>query len=153
MVEVVPGVWSGRASSWGLLLVVLGVAVSALFMPGLALWARALEAVIALIVLSFSSVVVRVDEHGLSVAVGPARWPRWKVPIADVAGAEVIDLRPFSYGGWGYRARPGVRAIVIRSGTSLKGDRHGAPDLIVTVDDAEAGAALLNGHARKSGRH
>jgi hypothetical protein len=152
MGELEPGVWSGRASSWGLLLVVLGVVASALFMPGLAVWVRVLEALIALIVLSFSSVVARVDEHGLSVAVGPARWPRWKVPIGDVVNAGVIDVRPIRYGGWGYRARPGVRAIVVRSGESLKVERSGAPDLVVTVDDAEAGAALLNLNAGKSGR-
>ncbi|MDP6481020.1 MAG: hypothetical protein QF522_04010 [Acidimicrobiales bacterium] len=152
MVEVEPGVWTGRASSWGFLLVVVGVAASALFMPGLAIWARCLEVLIALIVLSFWSVVVSVDEHGLKVGVGPARWPRWEVPIGDVVSADVIDVRPLHYGGWGYRARPGVRAIVIRSGESLKVERSGAPDLIVTVDDAEAGAALLNLNAGKSGR-
>ncbi|MBL6925978.1 MAG: hypothetical protein ISR43_01965 [Acidimicrobiia bacterium] len=152
MAESGAGEWTGRASSWGLLLVVVGVAASALFMPGLALWARLLEALIGLIVLSFWSVVVRVDEHGLRVGVGPVGWPRWKVPIEEVAGAEVIDVRPMRYGGWGYRARPGVRAVVIRAGSSIKVTRHRGPDLVVTVDDAEVGASLLNRYAGRFGR-
>ena len=144
MAEVELGSWTGRASSRGLLLVALVVGASALFIPGLAVWAQILEALIALVVLSFSSVVARVDSYGLNVAVGPFRLPRWEVLIGDVVSAEVVDVRPIHYGGRGYRARPGVRAVVVRSGASLKVDRHGAPDLIVTVDDAEAGAALLN---------
>jgi hypothetical protein len=152
MVEVEPGVWTGRASSRGLLLVVVGAVARARFMPGLAIWARCLEVLIALIVLSFWSVVVSVDEHGLKVGVGPARWPRWEVPIGDVVSADVIDVRLLHYGGWGYRARPGVRAVVIRSGTSLKVSRRRGSDLIVTVDDAEAGAALLDRYLGRSGR-
>jgi hypothetical protein len=74
------------------------------------------------------------------------------VPIGDVVSADVIDVRLLHYGGWGYRARPGVRAVVIRSGTSLKVSRRRGSDLIVTVDDAEAGAALLDRYLGRSGR-
>jgi hypothetical protein len=49
-----------------------------------------------------------------------------------------------SYGGWGYRIRPGVHAIVTRGGESLRLVREGKADLVLTVDDAQAGAGLIN---------
>ena len=49
-----------------------------------------------------------------------------------------------SYGGWGYRVRPGVRAIVIRGGEGLRIGRTNKADLVVTVDDAATGAGLVN---------
>ncbi len=49
-----------------------------------------------------------------------------------------------SYGGWGYRIRPGMRAIVTRGGEGLRLVGEGKADLVVTVDDAQTGAGLIN---------
>jgi hypothetical protein len=51
----------------------------------------------------FSVVHVRVDGAGVQIEVGT--FPRWKttVPLGEIANAEVIELRPMEWGGWGYR--------------------------------------------------
>jgi hypothetical protein len=92
----------------------------------------------------FSVVHVRVDGAGVQIEVGT--FPRWKttVPLGEIANAEVIELRPMEWGGWGYRGSLrwfGRVAVVVRGGPAvllhLKGDKRFA----VTVDRAEAGAA------------
>ena len=58
--------------------------------------------------------------------------------------AEVEQVNPMAYGGWGYRLRPGVRAIVTRGGESLRLVRAEKADLVLTVDDAATGAGVIN---------
>ncbi len=147
----VPPEWSGRANSRVLTSIALAGLAIVLFLPSMPLWVRLLEMLAVAAVVSFSSVVATVDEEGLRVGVGPVRWPRWRVATKDVEGAEAIDVKPLRYGGWGYRVKPGVRAVIIRSGQAIRVARRGASDLVVTVDDAEAGAALLNEHAGRAG--
>ena len=60
----------------------------------------------------------------------------------------VEEISPLSYGGWGYRGRPGVRAFVIRKGDGVRLARTGKPDVVVTVDDAARGVALINSMQR-----
>jgi hypothetical protein len=66
------------------------------------------------------------------------------VPMAEITRAEVEDISPMSYGGWGYRIRPGVRAVVVRGGPSLRLVRTDKADLVLTVDDPQTGAGLVN---------
>ena len=58
----------------------------------------------------------------------------------------MVDVSPFAeFGGWGYRVGRGGRVgIVLRSGPALQVERTGGRSLVVTVDDAATGAALLN---------
>ena len=70
--------------------------------------------------------------------------PTWIVPMSAISRAEVEQVAPMAYGGWGYRLRPGVRAVVTRGGESLRLVREGKADLVLTVDDAPTGAGLLN---------
>ena len=58
--------------------------------------------------------------------------------------AEVEQVNPMAYGGWGYRLRPGVRAVVTRGGEALRLVRTGKADLVLTVDDAATGAGVIN---------
>lgn len=64
--------------------------------------------------------------------------------MSAISQAEVETVAPMSYGGWGYRLRPGVRAIVTRGGAGLRLVRDGKADLVLTVDDAPTGAGLIN---------
>jgi len=85
-----------------------------------------------------------VSQRGVFVSLGWLGAPSWSVPLSDIEAAEVENVAPMSYGGWGYRLRPGVRAIVVRGGDSLRLVRSDRDDLVLTVDDAETGAALVN---------
>lgn len=78
--------------------------------------------------------------------------PRTLVPIDEVESAEVIDVQPLpDFGGWGYRIDTRGRVgIVLRKGPAILVHRTGGRRLVITVDDAATGAALLNTLADRS---
>jgi hypothetical protein len=134
-------VWSGRGggrvlpgaglaligiglATWGWTTLVLGFA-------GLAVWL-------------FAEVRVTVSRNGALVSLGWLGVISWTVPLSEVSAAELEIVNPMSYGGWGYRLRPGVRAIITRSGEAMRLVRPYKQDLVMTVDDAETGAGLIN---------
>lgn len=85
-----------------------------------------------------------VDRHGLTVrsAIG---WPRVQIPLAEVVCAESTKVCLMDFGGWGYRVDiDGTVGIVVRSGEAIRVQQTGRRVTVVTVDDAETGAALLN---------
>ena len=53
-----------------------------------------------------------------------------------------------AYGGWGWRIRPGRRAYIIRGGPAIRIERANGVAVIVTVDDAAQGAAVIESLAR-----
>jgi hypothetical protein len=145
VIPVAPGtdpVWSGRGR--GPVIIVIGVVLVGI---AVAVWSAVslLLVVAAIPVMVFSEVRTTVSRRGVVVSLGWLGIPHWLVPMADVTGAEVEVVSPLSYGGWGYRARPGARAVVVRGGSSLRIHRSHRPDLVLTVDDAERGASLING--------
>lgn len=103
--------------------------------------------VIALGILVFTRVTVTAGEHGVSVAMGPFRWRWWRLVRGDIAGAAALDVRPMRFGGWGLRIIPKATAVVIRAGSAVEISRPGKRALVVTVDDAETGAAFIRGIA------
>jgi hypothetical protein len=98
-------------------------------------------------VLTVARVTLRVDETGLRLGFGPGI--RVRVPLAEIRQAEVADIRPLAWGGWGYRVMPGKRALVLRAGPGLVLDLRDGTRFAVTVDDPELPAALVNGLLRR----
>ncbi len=88
---------------------------------------------------------VTVDRDGLTARALISR-PRIRVPLDEVESAEVVDVRPVAeFGGFGIRGGRGGRVgVVVRKGEAIQVHRTGGRVLVVTVDDAETGAALLN---------
>ena len=101
-------------------------------------------------VLALSRVTVRVDESGVRLVFGPGI--RMRVPMDDIRQAGVQDIRPMSWGGWGYRIRPGRRGLILRSGPGLVLDLRSGTRFAVTVDNPERPAALLNGLLERRAR-
>lgn len=144
-------VWFGRARpSHGVLGLLLGivalVALVALAAGEWWLWIVVLAT--AAVTLSMMSFAVRVDRRGLSwrSALG---WPRGGVPLAEVTGVSVREVRTGDFGGYGVRLVPGTTGIVTRTGPALevrRGERRG---LVVTVDDAAIAASVLEGLRRR----
>ena len=110
-------------------------------------WLLALGGVAAALAAgTLAEIVVTIDRRGVTIAYGPFGWPRQTVPLADVARAEPTRIDPWRVGGWGYRkvpTRPGVTAVVLRGGDGLRIVRADGRELLVTIPDAAAGAALL----------
>jgi hypothetical protein len=149
----VRAVWVGSArSTWGLPFT-LGF-----FVTGIALmvWVHLalgfFTAVVGFVGLAFTSVQVTVDHKGLRIRFGALSWPVMAVGYERIVSASVIeDLRPVSWGGWGYRGSLkvfGRAAVVLRRGPALQVELRGDKVLVVTVDDAVTAAGVLNDLSR-----
>lgn len=105
-------------------------------------------AVLLLVMLRWTFVI---DATGLT-ARSVLRRPRIHVPLDEVLLAEEVQVDPLrEFGGWGLRrGRFGRTGVVLRSGSALQVRRTGDRVLVLTVDDAATGAALLNALAERS---
>jgi hypothetical protein len=140
------GNWSGSASNGWVVLGAVFPIVLVLFVDPI--WMLLMVA-IAIVMVVFSSVRVEADEGGATVEIGPFGWPRTSIPMEEITDAAAFDVKPMAYGGWGYRVRSGVRAVIIRSGPAVRIERSQGPDLLVRVDDAAIGAASIGALARR----
>ena len=95
------------------------------------------------------SVTVVVDETKVRIEGGPFRVPLWRIPLSDIEAASVEQTRPRAYGGYGYQAKGGRRALIVGTGDALVLQRRNGRDVVVTVDGAEEGAGLVNGLVRR----
>ena len=131
----------------GICLFVAGISAVALITTNGRLWEITLVPVILMVfTLATFTWHLRVDARGVDIrsAVG---LPRFRFPLDDVVSAEARQVDAFSeFGGWGLRwGLNGRVGIILRSGEALEIRRKKGLALVVTVDDAAAGAALLNG--------
>ena len=146
---------SGEQATWvqevgqeGLKIIV-GVVLAFAVMIGVVtqMWGfvAAITAALALLFAAVLRWTVTVDHNGLT-ARSMLRRPRVRVPLDEVVVAEEVQVDPLrEFGGWGLRTgRGGRTGVVVRKGSSLQVERTGGRVLVVTVDDAGTGAALLN---------
>ncbi|MCL1870286.1 MAG: DUF1648 domain-containing protein [Promicromonosporaceae bacterium] len=140
-------VWLRRVRGGpGLVVGVVAIAVTAAAAVLTHLWPLLVVPVLLTALLaSFTEFEVRVDASGLHVR-SLLGWPRTFVPADEVLAASTTTVNAFAeFGGWGWRVGRGGRiGIVPRSGEALLVERTGGRSLVVTVDDAATGAALLN---------
>ena len=139
--------WTGRAGlSPRATLVVAAVLAAGLIwavtsLPG---WLWLVLLLVAAVALAALSARVVVDTQGLRVT--SLGITLIAVPVERVAHAEtgsVSALREF--GGWGWRIGvDGRRGYVTRSGDALVVHRIDDTDVVVTIDDPEQAAAVLN---------
>jgi uncharacterized protein DUF1648 len=109
-------------------------------------------AAIALPVLSLALLRTRVSSSAVSVSLGIIGVPRATYPLSGIIRAEVIDVRPMAFGGWGYRIVKGARAWIVRAGEGVRLVRPHAFDVVITIDGAEGAAGLINDVLVKEGR-
>lgn len=110
-------------------------------MPSEYRWAPPVATVVIALM---AAAVVTVSPRGLVVGLGPWGWPRLRVPLEKVERAEVIDVRPVAYGGWGLRWVPGTIGVILRGGPGIRVVKRNGKEFVVTVDEPEQGAGLLN---------
>ena len=148
------GRWSSRIVSGPLLrsltIVVLLAGITGAFL-GLPLFSTGVFCAAAAVSSLLTSATVITDKRGITVAFGPWGWPKRFVALDRIAYARRIDIRPMEHGGWGYRLRINESAIVLRAGEGIEVVVSDGRNLVVTVDDAEQGAAVLNDHLRAAG--
>jgi hypothetical protein len=136
-------VWVGRASSWRMRALSGALLVVAVFVVFTAWPLANLLALVAILLFWLHVVHLRVDDRGLTVSWGPARWPRVRVPLEDVVAARAEHVEPLRWGGWGYRRTLRATAAVSRRGPGLLVERRGRVPLVVTVDHPESAADVV----------
>jgi hypothetical protein len=153
--------WVGVAKAGKGSVIAVSIGVAALVVGAIVCWAAQEYAVMWLLVglavligalgLTMLEADVRVDATGVEVR-GPAGWPKSRIALADIGGAQAIRAEALgSFGGWGWRRVPGALGVILRNGEALKVDRKQGHSLVVTVDDAGTAAALVNALAARQG--
>ncbi len=105
---------------------------------------------------AFMTVDVAVGEDGLRVQTG-LPWPQLAIPLTDIQAARVVDWQPLRgpvVTGWGYRGSlrlMGRAGWVVRGGPALQLDLTRGRQFIVTADDADEAASVLNGLIARPG--
>jgi hypothetical protein len=144
VIEVADGetvTWTGLCRVFWPLPLVGGVGFVFLVMPA---WWKGLALLFFALAFLFSAVYVTVNDDGMNIRLG-GRIPARRIDLAEIRSANVIDLEPARWGGWGWRVAPGRSAIVLRRGDAIEITFPNDRQFAVTVDDAATGAALLNG--------
>lgn len=140
--------WSSTLSARWPLLLGTAVLLLALVLTRFAeLWMVLLMLVISVGLTTFSRIRLITDRSGLQLRYGFLGWPRTSIPIARIATAQAIDIRPAEWGGWGYRGSLTLMkraAVVLRAGPGIRLDLHDGRVLAVTIDDPHEPARLLN---------
>lgn len=94
-------------------------------------------------VLVLARVEVTVDRRGLRLTSSWTRIPIMRVPLSRIESCGWEEVSPGQWGGWGYRISGRGIAYVVRSGPGLVARLRGGGARMVTVADAERGAAAL----------
>jgi len=147
-------VWTQRVvAPWFVLPVMYGLGLVAggwLAGFGIFIWMGALLCIVGA---QMRSLRVTTDRNGLTLAWGPLGLPRQSVPLAEIAQATAIDVRPRDWGGWGYRGSMlinGQAGAILRAGPGLHLNLVDGRVFVVTVDDPEIGAGLLNDYVLRA---
>lgn len=139
--------WVGTARTvWAAPLAVI------IFAIGLALQFRVpfiglLQLAVGAVCLLFTSIRVTVDRSGVRIAYGALGWPVQRVPLIEIHQASMLKVQPMEWGGWGYRGSLRVMrraAVVLRAGEGIRLELAGQRTLVITVDDAQQGAGVIN---------
>lgn len=112
-------------------------------------------AVVGVALLPTAALRVAVHDEGIVVhsVVG---WPRTSFATDAVDRAEVIQVDPMRWGGWGFRGslrHLGQGAWVLRSGEGVRLHLRDGSTFTVTVDDAPGAVAALDRAAGRLAGH
>lgn len=107
-------------------------------------WIGLVLAVGLLPLLALLHATVIVDRRGLTART-MIPWPKITVPLDEIEDVSVTRVRPLGeFGGWGIRTSlNGSVGMVLRKGEGIEVRATGGRRIVVTVDDAATGAALL----------
>ena len=143
--------WVGQSTSGRLVVAAGMLLLAAVFVVFTAWPLAAVLAVMALVLFWIHVVTVRVDDRAVTVAWGPARWPRLSVPVEQIEAAREEWIEPLRWGGWGYRASARGTAAITRRGAGLVLERAGRSPLAVTVDRPQEAVDLVHAlHERRA---
>ncbi|OJX70160.1 MAG: hypothetical protein BGO95_03905 [Micrococcales bacterium 73-13] len=166
-IELAPGelaAWSRRVHvSWGFICAVLAAVAVTAAIAGLAIaatsgraWPAVLLPILLLAALGLTGGWrVSAGPTGLTVR-GLLGVPVFRVRTRDIADVVAVGVHPLrDFGGWGIRGAIAAgghwcTGIVARAGEGIRVTRVSGRQLVVTVDEAALGAAVLKAYAQGS---
>jgi Protein of unknown function (DUF1648) len=140
---------------WGLVAVTVVVAVVCVFAIVVtkgSIWPIAfIPVVVIALALSNLAWTVRIDGNGVR-ARSSLGIPTINVRLQNIVSADVLEVNAVTeYGGWGIRwGLNGRIGIIVRSGEALEVRRQKGLSLVITIDDADSAAALINALVARS---
>lgn len=116
---------------------------------GLAVWASPWAGLpllpVSVLIVWLSTTRLTVDARGVRTGFGPWGWPRVLLPLREVAAAELTEVRPIEWGGWGYRIRPdGARGLILRRGPGVRLVLSAGREFVANTRDPDTVAGLVN---------
>ncbi len=142
-----PTVWNrSQFSRWMLAVgAILAVGLIALAVVDAAYRAASLALLLAAAAcLVTGAIKVTVSPRGVTVASVLAPFLRQHIAMDRIKGAKARWTRPLEIGGWGYRWKPGMRAVSLRKGDALWLELTRGTRFVITIDDAQTAADLVN---------
>jgi len=113
-------------------------------------WVSLVPVVVILLVLSSLAWTVRIEASGVRIR-SVLGLPVFSIPMGSIQSAAVVEVSALSdFGGWGVRFGAGGRmGIIVRSGKAIEIHRENGLVTVVTVDDADTAAGLINAFVRR----
>ena len=102
----------------------------------------ALLVVVVVAVLTATSLRVTIGQGGVVARFGTLRIPRFRYPIASIAGAQATTIRPWATPGIFWTHRDGLR-LALRSGPAIRLTLHSGRRVTVGVENAELALTAL----------
>jgi hypothetical protein len=140
--------WSGRAANpamlWALVLIPVAIALVPAGVPWpTALWIGFVGAVVTALTYRLRA---KVDATGVTIRFGLLGFPWRHLELSTIREAAARELETFGDGGLGLRFNPvtGTTAYKVRGGPALELTLENGRTVLVSVDDPETGAGLVN---------
>jgi hypothetical protein len=155
-------VWMATATMSRTAIIIIGIVVVLVVGITAVMVVQAAEAawipVLTLLIIGFAfassaSFRVKAGPDGLSVR-SQIGVPRTHVPLDEIVSVRAVECHPFGeFGGFGWRlGLDGRTGIVLRTGPAIEVERRDRRPLVVTVDGADVGAAVLQAYLDRAGR-
>lgn len=139
--------WTRTVATRALALLTFGsTALAGVLSAALGAWAVAVATLLpGLVLLAFASVRVTVDHRGVLIGSGRFGRLRKTIPLDQIKAAGSQRVSPWrDFRGWGYRVTPHRSGLVTREGEALALELVSGREFVVTVDDSQTAAALVN---------
>ncbi|AZA13876.1 DUF1648 domain-containing protein [Corynebacterium choanae] len=94
--------------------------------------------------LAMTKLTVTVNQDQVTVAFLAGLF-RSTTAVAAITAVQTQHINPMSYGGWGLRFSKHGMGYILRSGEGMTLHRANQTPLVVTVDEAQQGAAIVQG--------
>ncbi|KDN20662.1 hypothetical protein [Amycolatopsis rifamycinica] len=140
--------WAGRAANPAMLWALAVVPVVIALVPAGLPWATAVW--LALVGVAVATLTYRLsataDARGVTIRFGLLGVPWRHLALTDIREATTRELSTFGDGGLGLRFNPvtGTTAYKVRGGPALALELESGRTVLVSVDDPETGAGLVN---------